>query len=106
MPRKIVFTRKIKTLLAISTIACTGVIVSYEPSLAQFSQVKKTFGGFYGSASIDHDALTKYLETGRIGDMPMGQADEIRAFYASREGQPIWTGSGGCAENPPVCGLH
>lgn len=95
MPGRFIFNRKIKMLLAISTIACTGLIVSHEPSLAQFSQVKKTFGGFYNPSSIDHAALAKFLESGRIGDMAMGQADEIRAFYAAREGQPVWTGSGG-----------
>ncbi|MGB4106232.1 MAG: L,D-transpeptidase family protein [Alphaproteobacteria bacterium] len=61
--------------------------------MAQFFDVKRSFGGFYGSAPKENKALAVLLESGRIGDMPLGHADEIRAFYAAREGKPIWTGN-------------
>jgi len=86
------FRRRIKVLFAISTIATTSVLVSFEPSMAQFSEVRKTLGSFYNAGS-ENEELTAFLKEGRIGDVQLGQADEIRAFYESREGLPLWIGS-------------
>ncbi len=66
--------------------------------MAQFFDVKRGFGGFYGSTPKDNKALSALLESGRIGDMPLGHADEIRAFYAARENKPIWTGTTGAIQ--------
>ncbi len=110
MSEKTVFSSGIRLLLAISTIASTACFVSSGPAMAQeagdqqiFKPIsepaskplsKSIFGVFSGKEDApEPGALEKLLEAGRIGDESLGFADDIRAFYAARGNDPLWTGS-------------
>ena len=96
-------------LAVISTIASTAFFVSPEPLMAQesgeqlFKPVsepdsksasRSLFEVLSGKPAVPElGALEKLLEAGRIGDAPLEFADDIRAFYAGRQNDPLWTGS-------------
>lgn len=48
---------------------------------------------FSAKSLAEPGALEKLLEAGRIGDAPLEFAGDIRAFYAERQNDPLWTGA-------------
>lgn len=48
---------------------------------------------FSAKSLAEPGALERLLEAGRIGDAPLEFAGDIRAFYAQRQNDPLWTGA-------------
>ena len=91
MAKKFKILHEFRVFLAICTIAFTGLLISFGPSMAQLYESKLDHPAFL----MTNVSLSNALSVGEIGDNRFLDRDALQAFYASRFNQPYWLSNSG-----------
>ena len=89
MAKKLRIIKDFRIVLAISTIAFTGLLVSFGTSMAQLYDVRLDGSSFL----MTNVSLSNALVAGTIGKDEFIDHQALKVFYQSRHDQPYWVGT-------------